>query len=548
MSHQKILILDFGSQVTQLIARRVREAHVFCEVHPCDVSDDWVRAYARDGKLKGVILSGSHASVYEDTTDKAPQAVFELGVPVLGICYGMQTMAHQLGGVVTSGHQREFGHANVRAHGHTALLNGIADFTTSEGHGMLQVWMSHGDKVTELPPGFKLMASTDSCPIAGMADESRRFYAVQFHPEVTHTKRGAAILERFVLDICATRADWIMGDYIAEAVEQIRQQVGDEEVILGLSGGVDSSVAAALIHRAIGDQLTCVFVDHGLLRLNEGDMVMDMFVGKLHAKVIRVDAADQFLCQLAGVADPEAKRKIIGREFVEVFKAQALALTARDAIKNGEFGDPAVKGATWLAQGTIYPDVIESGGANNKKAVVIKSHHNVGGLPEQLGLKLLEPLRELFKDEVRELGVALGLPYHMVYRHPFPGPGLGVRILGEVKKEYADLLRRADAIFMEELNNFVDEASGKTWYELTSQAFTVFLPVKSVGVMGDGRTYDYVVALRAVQTSDFMTADWAELPYALLKKVSSRIINEVRGINRVTYDVSSKPPATIEWE
>jgi len=546
--HQKILILDFGSQVTQLIARRVREAHVFCEVHPCDVTDDWVRAHARDGKLKGIILSGSHASVYEDTTDKAPQSVFELGVPVLGICYGMQTMAHQLGGVVTSGHQREFGHANVRAHGHTALLNGIADFTTPEGHGMLQVWMSHGDKVTELPPGFKLMASTDSCPIAGMADEARRFYAVQFHPEVTHTKRGAAILERFVLDICATRADWIMGDYIAEAVEQIRQQVGDEEVILGLSGGVDSSVAAALIHRAIGDQLTCVFVDHGLLRLNEGDMVMDMFVGKLHAKVIRVDAADQFLGQLAGVAEPEAKRKIIGREFVEVFKAQALALTAQNAIKNGEVGGRTVKGATWLAQGTIYPDVIESGGANNKKAVVIKSHHNVGGLPEQLGLKLLEPLRELFKDEVRELGVALGLPYHMVYRHPFPGPGLGVRILGEVKKEYADLLRRADAIFMEELNNFVDEASGKTWYELTSQAFTVFLPVKSVGVMGDGRTYDYVVALRAVQTSDFMTADWAELPYALLKKVSSRIINEVRGINRVTYDVSSKPPATIEWE
>ncbi len=537
--HQKILILDFGSQVTQLIARRIREAHVFCEVHPCDVTDDWIRAYARDGKLKGIILSGSHASVYEDTTDKAPQAVFELGLPVLGICYGMQTMAHQLGGLVTSGHQREFGHANVRAHGHTALLDGIQDFTTPEGHGMLQVWMSHGDKVTELPPGFKLMASTDSCPIAGMADEVRRFYAVQFHPEVTHTKRGAAILERFVLDICGTRADWIMGDYISEAVEAIRAQVGDEEVILGLSGGVDSSVAAALIHRAIGDQLTCVFVDHGLLRLNEGDMVMDMFVGKLHAKVIRVDAADQFLGHLAGVSDPEAKRKIIGREFVEVFKAQALALKAQDASKNG---------AKWLAQGTIYPDVIESGGAKNKKAVTIKSHHNVGGLPEQLGLKLLEPLRELFKDEVRELGVALGLPYHMVYRHPFPGPGLGVRILGEVKKEYADLLRRADAIFIEELNNFVDEATGKTWYELTSQAFTVFLPVKSVGVMGDGRTYDYVVALRAVQTSDFMTADWAELPYALLKKVSSRIINEVRGINRVTYDVSSKPPATIEWE
>jgi len=539
MSHQKILILDFGSQVTQLIARRIREAHVFCEVHPCDVTDDWVRAYARDGKLRGIILSGSHASVYEDTTDKAPQAVFELGVPVLGICYGMQTMAHQLGGLVTSGHQREFGPAKVRAHGHTALLEGIQDFTTPEGHGMLEVWMSHGDKVTELPHGFKLMASTDSCPIAGMADEDRRFYAVQFHPEVTHTKRGAAILERFVLDICGTRADWIMGDYVTEAVAAIRAQVGDEEVILGLSGGVDSSVAAALIHRAIGDQLTCVFVDHGLLRLNEGDMVMDMFVGKLHAKVIRVDAADQFLGHLAGVSDPEAKRKIIGREFVEVFKAQALALTASDSTKNG---------AKWLAQGTIYPDVIESGGAGNKKAVVIKSHHNVGGLPELLGLKLLEPLRELFKDEVRELGVALGLPFHMVYRHPFPGPGLGVRILGEVKKEYADLLRRADAIFIEELNNFIDEATGKSWYDLTSQAFTVFLPVKSVGVMGDGRTYDYVVALRAVQTSDFMTADWAELPYALLKKVSSRIINEVRGINRVTYDVSSKPPATIEWE
>ena len=535
--HQKILILDFGSQVTQLIARRIREAHVFCEVHPCDVTDDWVRAYARDGKLKGIILSGSHASVYEETTDKAPPAVFELGVPVLGICYGMQTMAHQLGGIVTSGHQREFGPADVRAHGHTALLEGIQDYKTAAGHGMLQVWMSHGDKVTELPPGFKLMASTDSCPIAGMADETRRFYGVQFHPEVTHTKRGAAILERFVLDICGARADWIMGDYISEAVEQIRAQVGTDEVILGLSGGVDSSVAAALIHRAIGEQLTCVFVDHGLLRLDEGDLVMEMFVGKLHAKVIRVDAADQFLGQLAGVSDPEAKRKIIGREFVEVFKAEAAKLKSDQS-----------RHVAWLAQGTIYPDVIESGGAKNKKAVVIKSHHNVGGLPELLGLKLLEPLRELFKDEVRELGVALGLPYHMVYRHPFPGPGLGVRILGEVKKDYEDLLRRADAIFIDELHNFIDEASGKSWYDLTSQAFAVFLPVKSVGVMGDGRTYDYVVALRAVQTSDFMTADWAELPYALLKKVSSRIINEVRGINRVTYDVSSKPPATIEWE
>ena len=537
MTHQRILILDFGSQVTQLIARRVREAHVFCEVHPCDVSDDWVRAYAKDGNLKGVILSGSHASVYAEATDKAPQAVFELGLPVLGICYGMQTMAQQLGGKVEAGHTREFGSAQIRARGHTRLLEGIQDSTSAEGHGLLNVWMSHGDKVTELPPGFSVMASNDACPIAGMADEARGFYAVQFHPEVTHTLQGASLLNRFVLDICGTRPDWIMGDYIEEAVQKIRAQVGSEEVILGLSGGVDSSVAAALIHRAIGEQLTCVFVDHGLLRLNEGDMVMDMFVGKLHAKVIRADASALFLGKLAGVSEPEAKRKIIGGEFVTVFKQEAAKLKGEGA-----------KGAKWLAQGTIYPDVIESGGAGNKKAVTIKSHHNVGGLPEQLGLKLLEPLRELFKDEVRELGVALGLPHAMVYRHPFPGPGLGVRILGEVKKEYADLLRQADAIFIEELHNFRDSASGKTWYELTSQAFVVFLPVKSVGVMGDGRTYDYVVALRAVQTSDFMTADWAELPYALLKKVSGRIINEVRGINRVTYDVSSKPPATIEWE
>jgi GMP synthase (glutamine-hydrolysing) len=380
-----------------------------------------------------------------------------------------------------------------------------------------------------------------------MADEARRFYAVQFHPEVTHTVQGQALLNRFVLNICGARPDWIMGNYIEEAVVKIREQVGDEEVILGLSGGVDSSVAAALIHRAIGDQLTCVFVDHGLLRLNEGDMVMEMFAGKLHAKVIRVDASDLFLGKLAGVSEPEAKRKIIGGLFVDVFKEQAAKLKAGTDGEEKD-GQPAVKGATFLAQGTIYPDVIESGGAKSKKAVIIKSHHNVGGLPEQLGLKLLEPLRELFKDEVRELGVALGLPHAMVYRHPFPGPGLGVRILGEVKKDYADLLRRADAIFIEELHNFTDAATGKTWYDLTSQAFAVFLPVKSVGVMGDGRTYEYVVALRAVQTSDFMTADWAELPYALLKKVSSRIINEVRGINRVTYDVSSKPPATIEWE
>ena len=548
MQHQKILILDFGSQVTQLIARRVREAHVYCEVHPCDVADDWVRQYAADGTLKGVILSGSHASVYE-VDDRAPDAVFALGVPVLGICYGMQTMAQQLGGKVEGGHKREFGYAEVRARGHTALLKGIEDFHTPEGHGMLKVWMSHGDKVTELPPGFKLMASTDSCPIAGMADEARHFYGVQFHPEVTHTVQGRALLERFVLDICGTRPDWVMQGHIEEAVQKIRDQVGDEEVILGLSGGVDSSVAAALIHRAIGDQLTCVFVDHGLLRLNEGDMVMDMFAGKLHAKVVRVDASDLFLRELAGVSDPEQKRKIIGRLFVDVFKAEAEKLKAAVATQNIAAGArPSSAGATFLAQGTIYPDVIESGGAKSKKAVVIKSHHNVGGLPEQLGLKLLEPLRDLFKDEVRELGVALGLPHDMVYRHPFPGPGLGVRILGEVKKEYADLLRRADAIFIEELRSTIEPNSGKSWYDLTSQAFAVFLPVKSVGVMGDGRTYDYVVALRAVQTSDFMTADWAELPYALLKRVSSRIINEVRGINRVTYDVSSKPPATIEWE
>ena len=538
MNHQKILILDFGSQVTQLIARRIREAHVYCEVHPCDVSSDWVRQYAADGQLKGIILSGSHASVYE-VDDRAPDAVFQLGVPVLGICYGMQTMAMQLGGQVEGSNTREFGYAEVRARGHTRLLDGIQDFHTPEGHGMLKVWMGHGDKVTTLPEGFKLMASTPSCPIAGMADEDRHFYGVQFHPEVTHTVQGRAMLERFVLDICGVRPDWVMRDHIEEAVAAIREQVGDEEVILGLSGGVDSSVAAALIHRAIGDQLTCVFVDHGLLRLNEGDMVMDMFAGKLHAKVVRVDASQLFLDALAGVSDPEQKRKIIGRLFVDVFKAEAEKLKASGA---------GHKGATFLAQGTIYPDVIESGGAKSKKAVVIKSHHNVGGLPEQLGLKLLEPLRDLFKDEVRELGVALGLPPDMVYRHPFPGPGLGVRILGEVKKEYADLLRQADAIFIEELRSTIEPHSGKSWYDLTSQAFTVFLPVKSVGVMGDGRTYDYVVALRAVQTSDFMTADWAELPYSLLKKTSSRIINEVRGINRVTYDVSSKPPATIEWE
>ena len=532
--HDKILILDFGSQVTQLIARRVREAQVYCEIHPSSVSDDFVRGFG----ARGIILSGSHASTYEDHQLRAPQAVWDAGVPVLGICYGMQTMAVQLGGEVAWSDHREFGYAEVRAHGHTRLLDGMQDFATADGHGMLKVWMSHGDQVSVLPPGFQRMASTPSCPIAGMADEARGYYAVQFHPEVTHTLQGTAMLTRFVRQIAGCRGDWIMGNYVDEAVARIRAQVGDEEVILGLSGGVDSSVAAALIHRAIGDQLTCVFVDHGLLRLNEGQMVMDMFAGRLQAKVVHVQAQAQFLGHLQGVTDPEQKRKIIGREFVEVFQAEAAKLKAADA---------GAKGAKWLAQGTIYPDVVESGGTASKKAT-IKSHHNVGGLPATLGLKLLEPLRELFKDEVRALGVALGLPTDMVDRHPFPGPGLGVRILGEVKPEFAALLQRADAIFIDELRAAIDPASGKSWYDLTSQAFVVFIPVKSVGVMGDGRTYEHVVALRAVQTSDFMTADWAELPYSLLKKVSSRIINEVRGINRVTYDVSSKPPATIEWE
>ena len=538
--HDRILILDFGSQVTQLIARRVRELDVFCEIHPHDVSEDFVRAYAP----KGVILSGSHGSTYEDASLAAPQAVFELGVPVLGICYGMQTMAAQLGGKVEYSDHREFGYAQVRARGHTRLLDGIEDSRNAEGHGLLDVWMSHGDSVTALPAGFVVMASTPSCPIAGMADEARGFYAVQFHPEVTHTKQGGAIFGRFVLQVCGARPDWTMPNFVDEAVARIREQVGAEQVILGLSGGVDSSVAAALIHRAIGDQLTCVFVDHGLLRLNEAKQVMQTFAENLGVKVVHVDAADDFMRRLAGVSDPEAKRKVIGGEFVEVFQRESGRL--RDA--------------RWLAQGTIYPDVIESAGAKTGKAKTIKSHHNVGGLPDTLHLKLLEPLRELFKDEVRKLGVALGLPPDMVYRHPFPGPGLGVRILGEVKREFADLLRRADAIFIEELRGTraterdaaaglvrADEV-GRSWYELTSQAFAVFLPVRSVGVMGDGRTYEYVAALRAVQTQDFMTAHWAHLPHELLGRVSNRIINEVRGINRVVYDVSGKPPATIEWE
>ena len=525
--HDRILILDFGSQVTQLIARRVREAKVYCEIHPNDVSDDFVRAFG----AKGVILSGSHASTYEAHELRAPKAAFELGVPVLGICYGMFTMAVQLGGEVEGSEKREFGFAAVRARGHTRLLEGIEDAVTADGHGMLDVWMSHGDKVTALPPDFRLMASSGNCPIAGMADEARRFYGVQFHPEVTHTKQGRRILQRFVHEVCGCGSDWRMPDYVAEAIEHIREQVGDDEVILGLSGGVDSSVAAALIHKAIGDQLTCVFVDHGLLRLDEGRQVMDNFAQHMHVKVIHVDASEAFFGALHAVDDPEQKRKIIGRHFVDVFQ--------RESAK--------IPNAKWLAQGTIYPDVIESAGAKTKKATTIKSHHNVGGLPDTLHLKLLEPLRELFKDEVRELGLALGLPREMVFRHPFPGPGLGVRILGEVRRDYVELLQRADAIFIEELRAATD-ADGTSWYDLTAQAFAVFLPVKSVGVMGDGRTYEYVVALRAVQTTDFMTADWAPLPHALLARVSSRIINEVRGINRVAYDISSKPPSTIEWE
>ena len=517
----RILILDFGSQYSQLIARRVREAGVYCELAPYDLAE----AEIRDFKPSAIILSGGPESVTGDDTPRAPALVFELGVPVLGICYGMQTMAEQLGGTVETAKQHEYGYAQVRAHGHTALLKDIEDHTSPEGYGLLDVWMSHGDQVIKMPEGFRLMASTETAPVAGMADERRRFYGLQFHPEVTHTRQGERIIERFVHDIAGCERLWTADNIIEDSIGTIHETVGDDEVLLGLSGGVDSSVVAALLHRAIGDKLTCVFVDNGLLRYKEGDQVMSTFAEHMGVHVIRVDAEARFLKALDGVSDPEQKRKIIGNLFVEVFEEEAAKL----------------KNAKWLAQGTIYPDVIESAGAKTGKAHLIKSHHNVGGLPEHMKLKLCEPLRELFKDEVRKLGVELGLPYDMVYRHPFPGPGLGVRILGEVKKEYADILRLADHIFIEELYRH-------DLYEKVSQAFTVFLPVKSVGVTGDGRRYQYVVSLRAVETIDFMTARWAHLPYEVLETVSSRIINEVPGISRVAYDISSKPPATIEWE
>ena len=517
----RILILDFGAQYTQLIARRVRELGVYCEIHPWDTTDAEVRAFAP----RGVILSGGPESVTERNPPRAPGAVFELGVPVLGICYGMQTMAQQLGGRVTPSSEREFGYAEVTVTGGSRLLDHLEDRRDTAGHALLDVWMSHGDRVDALPAGFTANAATGTIPYAAMSDERRRFYGVQFHPEVTHTRQGSRLLERFVREICGSDALWSVGNIIEDAVAQVRSTVGTGKVLLGLSGGVDSSVVAALLHRAIGDQLTCVFVDHGLLRLGEGEQVMRTFAEHLGVRVIRVDAAARFLSALAGVTDPEEKRKIIGRTFIDVFDEEAHKLA----------------GVAFLAQGTIYPDVIESAGARTGKAHVIKSHHNVGGLPERMRLRLLEPLRELFKDEVRRLGLELGLPREMVYRHPFPGPGLGVRILGEVRREYAELLRRADAIYIDELRRH-------DLYDRVSQAFAVFLPVRSVGVMGDGRRYDYVVALRAVETVDFMTAHWARLPYEFLDHVSRRIVNEVPGISRVVYDISGKPPATIEWE
>ena len=517
----RILILDFGSQYTQLIARRVREAGVYCELHSWEIEEADIREF----KPSGIILSGGPESTTVDDAPVAAQVVFELGVPVLGICYGMQTMTAQLGGKVENADHHEYGYAQVRARGHTVLLKEIEDHTSDEGYGLLDVWMSHGDRVIEMPKGFKLMASTESAPIAGIADEERKFYGLQFHPEVTHTHQGQRIVERFVHDICGCSNLWSSGNIIEDNITRIREQVSSDEVILGLSGGVDSSVVAALLHKAIGNQLTCVFVDNGLLRYQEGDQVMATFAEHMGVKVIRVDAEARFLDALKGVNDPERKRKIIGNLFVEIFEEES------NKLENAKF----------LAQGTIYPDVIESAGAKTGKAHLIKSHHNVGGLPEHMKLELCEPLRELFKDEVRKLGVELGLPYDMVYRHPFPGPGLGVRILGEVKKEYADILRLADHIYIEELRKH-------DLYDKVSQAFTVFLPVKSVGVTGDGRRYQYVVAMRAVETIDFMTARWAHLPYEFLEQVSRRIVNEVEGISRVVYDVTGKPPGTIEWE
>ena len=518
----RILILDFGSQYTQLIARRVREIGVYCEIYPYDVEADEIRDFGANG----IILSGGPETVTGDAAPRAPAVVFESAVPLLGICYGMQTMAAQLGGTVESSAQHEYGYAQVRARGHSRLLTDIEDHTSPEGYGLLDVWMSHGDRVTHLPEGFKVVATTDSAPVAAMADDERRYYGIQFHPEVTHTRQGTRILQRFVLDLCGCEALWTADHIVESSIRDIRRQVGDDKVLLGLSGGVDSSVVAALLHKAIGDQLVCVFVDNGLLRYREGDQVMATFAEHMGVRVIRVDAEARFLNALDGVQDPEAKRKIIGNLFIEVFEEEAARLS-RDT--------------QWLAQGTIYPDVIESAGARTGKAHLIKSHHNVGGLPEEMKLSLLEPLRELFKDEVRKLGVELGLPYDMVYRHPFPGPGLGVRILGEVRKEYADCLRLADHIFIEELRRH-------DLYDSVSQAFTVFLPVRSVGVTGDGRRYSWVVALRAVETIDFMTARWAHLPYDFLDLVSRRIINEVPDISRVAYDISGKPPATIEWE
>ena len=519
---QKILILDFGSQYTQLIARRIREIGVFSEIRAWDITEQEIREF----DPQGIILSGGPESVTGGASaPRAPDCVFTMGLPILGICYGMQTMAGQLGGKVDTSDIREFGYAQVKLEGESSLLREIADHTGNDGESLLDVWMSHGDKVVSMPEGFSLMASTSSCPIAGMVHEEKRFYGIQFHPEVTHTLQGEAIFKRFALEICGCEPLWSAAAIIEDQIARVKAQVGDSHVLLGLSGGVDSSVVAALLHKAIGDQLTCVFVDNGLLRKNEGEMVMEMFAKNMGVKVIRANAQEKFLNGLVGVSDPEAKRKVIGNTFIEIFDEES------NKIENVNF----------LAQGTIYPDVIESAASKTGKAHVIKSHHNVGGLPDDMALELVEPLRELFKDEVRKIGVELGLPYDMVYRHPFPGPGLGVRILGEVKKEYADILREADAIFIEELHN-----SG--WYHKTSQAFAVFLPIKSVGVVGDARRYEWVIALRAVETIDFMTARWAHLPYELLEKVSNRIINEITEVSRVTYDVSSKPPATIEWE